>query len=92
MNDDTLFSRESRADTYRLTFDLLEAVDDELPKAAAAALVSAFSALIISHGLLPFETFVRLHAMLNAGALLVHPDDKNEIDLHGAPERVSPWL
>ena len=73
-------TREQRADTYRLTLDLLEAIEDETPEAAAAAFVSAFIVIAADHETYAGTLFTKIYDLIAAGLLVPNPCDKIEID------------
>ena len=73
-------TRELRADTYRLTMDLLEAVMDEEGEASAAALVSAFIVVAHDNDLHPTALFTRIYDLIAREAMIPDMRDKNEID------------
>ena len=73
-------TREQRADTYRLTLDMLEAIEDETTEAAAAAFVSAFIVLVRDADLYPVEIFTKIYDLIAAELMVPNPCDKIEID------------
>ena len=73
-------TREQRADTYRLTLDLLEAIEDETPEAALAAFVSAFIVIAADHDIPARPLFMKIYDLIAADLLVPNPCDKIEID------------
>ena len=72
--------RETRADTYRLTMDLLETLADEEGEAAAAALVSAFIVIARDHDESAHALFTRIYDLISRELFIPDESDKDEID------------